>query len=170
MRQNTHLKHLAAISMADVFLSETASTAILEAAAFAHPCETGGLLLGVYQDSRPWVTHALVIPSAKASPSHYELPAGVTHALVDCARRVDGRLGYLGEWHSHPADLGPSQTDARTMRQLPPFRRRSPLLLLARGGQTGYAIEVYEWSKRLRSSVNLRRTGNLPEIERAPQS
>jgi proteasome lid subunit RPN8/RPN11 len=150
--------------MRDALLAETAHTLILRAAELAEPFEAGGLLLGVHQGKRLWVTHALIVPSGRTSPSHYELPAGVTRTLVTCARLVDARLGYVGEWHSHPANQRPSQTDANTIMSLDPSPDgRSPLLLLARKGPKGYKVEGYRWSKRFRYSPSLRKTGDLPE-------
>ncbi len=152
--------------MTDLLLTETAHDVIIRASELADPCEAGGLLLGVHEGRRSWVTHALVIPSGRPSPSHYELPAGVTQPLVRCAQQVDPRLGYIGEWHSHPADQGPSHTDGETMSRLEPDRRkRSPILLLARRGPKGYRLKAYRWYRRMRHSPTLRMTGALPDTK-----
>jgi proteasome lid subunit RPN8/RPN11 len=147
--------------MIEVLLAETANSVMISSAAAAHPGECGGILLGVHQGRRPWVTHVLAIPSARVSPSHYELPIGVTQPLVDCARCVDNRLGYIGEWHSHPANVGPSLTDGRTMRGLPKHRHESPILLLVRRGSHDYQIEAYSWTRSRRRSPRLIKTGGL---------
>ena len=46
----------------------------------AHPRETGGILVGVSVDGRPWVTHACEVRSLDAGPAHYVLPAGATRS------------------------------------------------------------------------------------------
>src|SRR3989442_1604254 len=75
-----------------------------EAAVHAHPRETGGILLGVWTEGRPWVTHACELRSPDAGPAHYVLPAGATCNLVEQMQRIDSRVGYLGDWHTHPID------------------------------------------------------------------
>ncbi|MCC6237277.1 MAG: Mov34/MPN/PAD-1 family protein [Dehalococcoidia bacterium] len=83
-----------------------------------HPNEAGGILVGVSISARPWITHAVPIPSASASTQHYEIPDDATPAAVDELRRTDPRLGYLGDWHSHPADLPASAEDVDSLRAI----------------------------------------------------
>ncbi|MHB8296097.1 MAG: Mov34/MPN/PAD-1 family protein [Acidimicrobiales bacterium] len=149
-------------SITEVLLAESAATMLLRAAAAAHPSETGGLLLGPRSSQRPWVTHVLEVPSARPSPAHYVLPAGLTHPLIACARRVDRRLGYLGEWHVHPVDTGPSRTDGRTMRRLASHPSKPPILLLARLASSGYDLEGHVWSGVRRRQLTIIQTGDLP--------
>ena len=42
-------------------------------------------------------------------------PAGLTTPAVLRARTADHRLGYLGDWHSHPHDVGHSRTDLASL-------------------------------------------------------
>ncbi|MBV9870858.1 MAG: ThiF family adenylyltransferase, partial [Frankiaceae bacterium] len=81
----------------------------------ALPVETGGILLGCHVDSRPVVTDAIEIPDADASETRYRIPEGAAQAAVATARERDGRVGYLGEWHSHPSGEGPSLLDVAAM-------------------------------------------------------
>ncbi len=149
-------------SITELLLAEGAEAVLLRAAATAHPSETGGLLLGPRSSQRPWVTHVLEIPSTRPSPAHYVLPAGLTHPLIACARRGDRRLGYLGEWHVHPVDTGPSRTDGRTMRRLASHAPNPPILLLARLAPGGYALEVHVWSGVRHHQLSIIRSGDLP--------
>jgi hypothetical protein len=76
------------------------------------------------------------------------LPEGATTPLVDAARERDSRIGYLGEWHSHPHGHGPSFDDRAMMRALAwylPFPQ--PILLIVgrekgRDVLRGYASRV----------------------------
>lgn len=154
-------------TVTEVLLAESAATMLLLAAAAAHPSETGGLLLGPRSSQRPWVTHALEVPSARPSPAHYVLPAGLTHRLIACSRGVDRRLGYLGEWHVHPIDTGPSRADDRTMRRLASRAPNPPILLLARLAAGGYALEGHVWSGVHRRQLTIIRTGDLPRDPRS---
>ncbi|MGE2836009.1 Mov34/MPN/PAD-1 family protein, partial [Mycobacterium sp. SMC-4] len=96
-----------------LLLAESARATLTAAAAHAHPCETGGILIGVLADGHPWVTAAIEIATTDRGRARYRIPGGATHAAVQRSRATDDRLGYLGDWHTHPADAGPSPTDRR---------------------------------------------------------
>lgn len=102
----------------------------------AAPLETGGLLLGLYANGDPWITRVVLIESEGRTGSRYELPAGVTQDAVRQAQTEDPRVGYLGDWHSHPADVGPSPTDLGSLRWLARRAigrgRRPPIIVVAR--------------------------------------
>lgn len=103
-----------------VWVSEAARDALMAAADAANPDETGGVLVGVVlkrgeDTGRPWVTHAVEVPSRKSDRNHYELPAGARRRVVMRLRKSDSRLGYLGDWHSHPVNVGPSPTDIESI-------------------------------------------------------
>ena len=127
-----------------VLLAESAQHRLIQAAKRAHPHETGGILLGVNANGTPWITQVVEIPSDDRGRSHYRLPGGQTQAAVRAAREDDPRLGYLGEWHSHPADVGPSPTDRATMRRLTYLLqpRFGPVLIVARRTSGGYNLDV----------------------------
>jgi proteasome lid subunit RPN8/RPN11 len=149
-----------------VLIAERAAADLRCRARKAHPNETGGILLGVRTAGRPWIMQAIEIPTPDRGRSHYRLPAGTTTAAVRSARNEDPRLGYLGEWHSHPADVGPSPTDRATMRRL---ALRSPrtgiVLIVVRHGIDGHRLDVHEMTLpflRSRGSVT---TGDLPPLQ-----
>lgn len=128
-----------------VLLAESASATLRRFARRAHPNETGGILLGVRNAGRPWITQAVEIPSTDRGRSHYRLPAGTTTAAVGRSREADPRLGYLGEWHSHPSDVGPSPTDRATMRRLALRHPRTGLILIVvRRQDNGLWLDVRE--------------------------
>jgi integrative and conjugative element protein (TIGR02256 family) len=128
-----------------IMLAESASATLARLARRAHPNETGGILLGVRNAGRPWITQAVEIPSTDRGRNHYRLPAGTTRAAVDRARDADPRLGYLGEWHSHPSDVAPSPTDRATMRRLAVRHPRTALVLIVvRRRDNGPWLDVRE--------------------------
>lgn len=131
-----------------VWLAEAAQATVKTAAANGHPNEIGGVLIGVLtKHERPWVAEAIVIPSAQPRVTFYELPGGARPDAVDRARARDPRLGYLGDWHSHPADMGPSSVDRQTMRAAAEDLRAAcpnPILLIARRRRDGYRMDVRE--------------------------
>ncbi len=134
--------------MRELFLSECADRVLRRAATEAHPLETGGILVGVFSSGRPWVTRAIEVPTANRGPGYFVVPAVVTGQLLSEARNVDQRLGYLGEWHVHPSDVGPSRIDRATMKSLltrTDGSPRHPILLIVRRRDCSYQLEAREW-------------------------
>lgn len=112
-------------------ITESAIESATTTARSALPNETGGVLVGCDIDGRTVVTHALEIPDPTASPTNYTVPAGAAEPAVQAATTDDDRLGYLGEWHSHPSGGPPSVTDRATMMELQDTSGTgSPVLLL----------------------------------------
>jgi proteasome lid subunit RPN8/RPN11 len=149
-----------------LWLSERAQAAIEDAARRAHPAETGGVLVGVYGDNgRPWVVEAVEVPSAHVDPTYYELPAGARPDVVDTARVRDRRLGYVGDWHSHPADVGPSETDIATMKEVAEDAGGDcdhPVLVIARRVDEAYRLDGREFARRRLRKLRLIAAGDLP--------
>ncbi|MGI5190356.1 Mov34/MPN/PAD-1 family protein [Promicromonospora sp. CA-289599] len=131
-------------SSPQLILSESAEYGMIRAAIKAHPTETGGILLGVYVDGKPWVTRAIEIPSSDRSRRHYKIPLGATHPAVYTARRDDHRLGYLGDWHTHPANVGPSPKDLATLAlfSLKHPRAPNPTLVVVRNTADGHVLDT----------------------------
>ncbi|MGH3973813.1 MAG: Mov34/MPN/PAD-1 family protein [Pseudonocardiaceae bacterium] len=145
-------------------LSESAQTAMIDAAAKAHPDETGGILIGVYVDNQPWVTRAIEIPSPCRGRHHYKIPAGATQPAVHAARRDDSRLGYLGDWHTHPADVGPSPTDLATLAifSIQHPRTLNHTLVVVRNTVGGYTLDTRRIVTVRPLPCELRLAGDLP--------
>ncbi len=146
-----------------IWVSEEAIEAISRAAAAAHPNETGGVLVGVLTEGRPWVTAAVELPPASPRARFYEPPTGSRQAAVRRLRRRDGRVGYLGEWHSHPMDVPPSRTDAETMQLLGRTGDcPRPLLVIARRMGEDYDFDSNQWTGRRLRPVRVIAAGPLP--------
>lgn len=148
-----------------VWLSEVAAARIVESARRAHPRETGGVLIGVLSRDQPWVTSAVEIDSDCTDECRYRLPEGARHQAVRELRGEDCRVGYVGDWHSHPGDTGPSATDAHTMIQLArdsaAFCSR-PVLIVARRVGTGYELEAWRVRRSKIVRARLIAAGSLP--------
>lgn len=93
---------------------------MLRVARSAKPDETGGTLVGVYEDGNRIARIERVIAANQSAtrqrykfvrPSDYE-----DRQLGKIYQQSKGRLLYLGEWHSHPGGPAmPSGTDIATM-------------------------------------------------------
>lgn len=141
------------------------------AAKRAHPDETGGILIGVYIDGHPWVTSAVEIASTDRSRSHYKIPAGTTHAAVRRARAIDNRLGYLGDWHSHPHDVGPSPTDLASLALISMKQPKmpNPTQIVVRRTDHGYLLDARRIVTFTPRSCTIGLTGSLPNISPIPR-
>lgn len=134
-----------------VWVSEKARGAMVTAATTAHPRETGGVLVGVRAGrlgaGRPWVTHAVEVPSPRSGATHYELPASARERVVKRLRKADARLGYLGDWHSHPINIDPSGIDVASVASISTTGDcPNPLLFVLRRVNGGYEIDCRQWT------------------------
>ena len=151
-------------------MCEDARRDLQRAASAAHPKETGGILVGVHTaGTRPWIVHAVEIPSTNSGSAHYVVPARHRRDAVEALRKQhDARLGYLGDWHSHPLDVGPSPTDLDSIREIASDRGAGcarPVLLVARHSEDAYvldALQVDRYSLRL---LELIAAGPLPRVD-----
>lgn len=129
-----------------VMITETARRTMIAAAADLHPNETGGILIGVLDETgAPCITEAVELQPTQPSTRRYDVPGGRTTASVDAARDRDPRVGYLGEWHSHPTDQPASATDHATMRTLAAHPDTGdPVLLVVRPtGRDTFTIDAH---------------------------
>jgi proteasome lid subunit RPN8/RPN11 len=133
-----------------ILLVEDVARDLISWSARRAPQETGGILLGALGDDNPWVMCAVEVRPLRPAPSAYEIPKGITSDLVLAARQEDTRLGYLGDWHSHPADIGASWRDRATYRGAVSFARwhsdTRPIMLVVRRGPDGWTLEVTDAS------------------------
>jgi len=98
------------------------------------PNETGGALLGsVFLYPKAIVITGLI----KAPPDSTETPAlfmmgieGLEQEIKKTGRMTNGKVTYLGTWHSHPHGGGPSSTDKGTFRKLLFVRNYEPTVCL----------------------------------------
>jgi proteasome lid subunit RPN8/RPN11 len=161
-----------------VWITDDARENMIKAATSAHPKETGGVLVGVVLGrgrgaGRPWVTHAVDVPSKKRSPNQYQLPSGARQRVVERLRKTNALLGYLGDWHSHTADIDPSPKDADSMASASVTGdSRRPLLFVVRRRVDGYNIDARQWTGAALRRLQIHGSGPLPpadSIARRPQ-
>lgn len=121
-------------------------TDILRLCQAASPNETGGILLGRYNQEH----NCAVVTNVSSAPS--DSKSGRTwfiRGVRGLQRLVDRfwqreRIYYLGEWHFHPfGSPRPSQTDANQMREIAlslQYHCPEPVLLIIGGDP------VHDWS------------------------
>ncbi len=146
-----------------VWITEAARDTLIVAARRAHPSETGGVLIGVLAWGRPWVTHTNEISARRSSATYFELPSGARNRAVAQLRKKDSRLGYLGDWHSHPCDVGPSSADETAMAKLALNGDcMRPLLFLVRRAGDKNEIDPRQWTGASLRRLRIVEAGPLP--------
>jgi proteasome lid subunit RPN8/RPN11 len=90
-----------------------ATSTIAAAAAAAHPRETGGVLLGWWLEGCIIVHLAVEVPDPDATQASWVRDHDTAQVALHEALGDQGHpwLGYVGDWHSHPADGGASGQD-----------------------------------------------------------
>ncbi|MGY1887749.1 Mov34/MPN/PAD-1 family protein [Blastococcus sp. SYSU DS0753] len=101
---------------AGILIARAALDTVLAAGEESLPLETGGILLGFRAPGVIVATRALVVPDPRSSRHSYLLHGRRAQALMAAARTdAPAVVGYVGEWHIHPADVPPSRTDERAL-------------------------------------------------------
>ena len=116
------------------------------------PVEAGGVLLGYREDSDLVVTHALVVESRDATTDRYVRDDRLANALLTeflAPRAVDDPIGYIGEWHSHPAPSGPSPIDVAAVRATAKVSHGPIALLVYAPGDAGGFVGLVARRQRL---------------------
>jgi proteasome lid subunit RPN8/RPN11 len=81
----------------------------------AMPNETGGLLLGYFTETGIVVEDAIEVVDPSATPSRYTRRGNSAQkALDEATKGAPSHMGYVGDWHSHPAPVDASNLDLRT--------------------------------------------------------
>lgn len=125
-----------------VRLSETASALIQTASERAKRAETGGLLLGWWEKNTIVIADALEVFDSSATAASWTRRQSNSQKALDAAltASANANIGYVGDWHCHPAPVGASDTDlqslARSSTEYP-----SPLALVVR--QADGLLRVY---------------------------
>lgn len=100
-----------------IIISDSVLSTIRASRRGSLPNETGGVLIGTFDMVRR-VVHVVTAlpapPDSRQSPTHFVRGARDLGPKIEAMRTATaGRLGYLGEWHSHPdhAAARPSADD-----------------------------------------------------------
>src|SRR4029453_1548585 len=99
-------------------VAATAADLIAKRARQAAPNETGGLLLGWWEGTDVVVAHAVEVPDPDATRSRWTPPEDPAQGALAAALPDPSHpwLGYVGDWHSHPAPVDSSTTDELSLR------------------------------------------------------
>ncbi len=99
-----------------ILITGTALDAATTDGLAALPQETGGILLGFRTPDLVVVTRALTVPDPHSNRHSYRRHRRRAQAQMAAAGvAATPAIGYVGEWHTHPADCPPSHTDTRAL-------------------------------------------------------
>jgi len=150
-----------------VILLCSVAEAICRESANGMPNETGGVLVGCERLEGTLVSHCTGPgPRAIREPTFFQRDGEFVQTEVDRVHRdTSGHCDYVGEWHSHPAPVGPSPRDKRSMRWIgmnPRYARPNPIMLLARYGEPDWTVSAYRWYRGHLREVELHVVDTLP--------
>lgn len=119
------------VAPVQIGLSRHALSVVERAAARAHPWETGGILLGWWEEPAVLVELAVEVPDPGATGHSWTRHERAAQRALDEAVRAAEHpwLGYVGDWHTHPAACGVSPDDVSAIRRASRQYGR-PLVLL----------------------------------------
>ncbi|MDW3217753.1 MAG: Mov34/MPN/PAD-1 family protein [Acidimicrobiales bacterium] len=140
-------------------MTDTAWAEVAQCAGADPRRETGGILLGWRHPGGIHVERVLEIPDRQAGHTWYRrrhapAEAALTAALDQLPEDCD--LGYVGEWHSHPAPVGPSFCDRHELRRISGKTAREVALLVAAldpGMSTWVPFGLTAYRRRMREAV-----------------
>jgi len=138
-------------------LRDDAVAVIVGTTAVDLPHEAGGILLGYRQQGRTIVTDALAVPSTSGSRDRYHRDDVLANDLLTqwrSERSSDDPVGYVGEWHSHPAGAGVSSIDRAAIRDTAASgRAETALVVFAPWARDHFHGAIAYPGRRLRSTV-----------------
>jgi integrative and conjugative element protein (TIGR02256 family) len=119
------------IGRVSVALHPDARRTINAAANGAAPSETGGLLLGWWEDRHVVVRAAVEVADPSASSNSWTRRKENAQRALDHAIATFDHpwIGYVGDWHSHPSTCDASHQDLASIRQAS-LSYPNPLILL----------------------------------------
>lgn len=127
-----------------VSISEGALTLASRHARENLPYEVGGVLVGWREEPHIVVVHELLlIPAKTPTRNRYDREHQPAEEALQTylAQASDDRLGYVGEWHSHPAPQPPSPMDARAIRAISRDLSAPVALVVLMSHRHGHSIE-----------------------------
>lgn len=121
-----------------VALHRSVPPALTATARRSEPKETGGLLIGWIDGRTIVVRHILEVPDPDATHTSWtRSEERANEALTQFLTEAEHPwLGYVGDWHAHPAPVGPSQTDKRSLKKDSRTVRQPLVLIVHRSDET----------------------------------
>ena len=116
--------------------------------------EIGGVLVGEHMGQDTFRLADLSVQRAGGTKSCFvcepKRHESFLQEFFDRTGHAFTRFNYIGEWHSHPFNEGPSSQDVASLHRIGTSAKYCcpfPVLLLCRHrGRTGWKLESYQWN------------------------
>lgn len=146
-----------------VDMHSDAAEVITAAAATAHPRETGGLLLGWWAAGLVVVRHAVEVLDPSATTNSWSRDGTDAQAALDATLDEHQHLwlGYVGDWHSHPAPCGASRQDITSIRRASRQYTEPLVLLIYSADGVFHRVVAHRGHRRVAASVPLSTEGTV---------
>ncbi len=163
------LRRDGSVNQPALLIAPEAAELILELSRRERPHETGGALVGFISPDGVVITHATGPgPGAERERATFRRDGESTQDAVNrIFDETGGNSDYVGEWHSHPAPMGPSAMDRRAMRRIsgsPMYRTPEPVLVIAqRTRWRRWRLLGFIWIERDLEPVRIRIIRDVPD-------
>ncbi|MBW8244228.1 ThiF family adenylyltransferase [Muricauda oceani] len=125
---------------------------IEEITRFHYPNEFGGVFVG-YRTDRDFIITDLLLPDKfeNGRAIFIRHPGSLNQRLSEIHRTTNGKIEYLGEWHSHPdGPTKPSKRDFNEMKKIARDKKISiaqPLLMIVAVSMESFSNDFYIYNK-----------------------
>lgn len=131
-----------------IHISKGALKKIEEETKFHYPNEFGGVFIGYKSDKNFIITNILIPDKYKNGKAIFvRHPGTLNERLSEIHNLTNGKIQYLGEWHSHPdGPTDPSRTDINAMQEIARDKNINivkPLLMIAEVNKISFGKDLY---------------------------
>lgn len=120
---------------------------------FHYPNEFGGVFIGFKESENFIITDILIPDEYKNGRTIFvRHPGTLNERLSEIHNVTNGKIQYLGEWHSHPdGPTNPSNTDIGAMREIAQDKSiyiDKPLLMISEVRKTSFEKDLYIYADK----------------------
>ncbi len=103
----------------EISIEPTVFTKLQDFAQKSHPSETGGILIGWWIKDNIHIEDVIEVTYADATGNSWVREEAQAQAALDQKLETskDEKAGYVGDWHSHPAPIGASPQDIKSLKR-----------------------------------------------------
>ncbi|MDY7396979.1 ThiF family adenylyltransferase [Aureibaculum sp. 2210JD6-5] len=136
-----------------IHISKNVLSDIEEITSAHYPREFGGVFIGFKSSVGFIITNILVPDEYKNGRTVFiRSPGTLNERLSEVHKITNGKIQYLGEWHSHPdGPTSPSKTDINAMKEIAKDKNITidkPLLMIVEAGKLPFDKDLYIYDNK----------------------
>lgn len=137
-----------------IHISKSVLKTIEEETTFHYPNEFGGVFIGYKSEENFIITNILIPDEYKNGKTIFiREPGTLNERLSQIHNITNGKIQYLGEWHSHPdGPTNPSSTDVNAMNEIAKDKNidiDKPLLMIVELGELPFGKNLYIYDNKI---------------------